>query len=135
MEFSGFSLCVTTMMMILGLRSDNALGGFVESKGLGKLPKNGGGLGNNNGGNANNGGFTRNYITWDDMKVDTSMLHKGPENTRNDPSGNRIIVVDQSGKGDSFTVQGAVDMVPYYNKQRVKIYIRPGIYRYVHAFS
>lgn len=41
----------------------------------------------------------------------------------------RVIVVDQNGRGDSFTVQGAIDMVPNSNSQRVKIYILPGIYR------
>ena len=33
-------------------------------------------------------------------------------------------------KGDSTTVQGAVDMVPQNNTERVKIYIYPGIYRF-----
>ncbi|KAK4484763.1 hypothetical protein RD792_007357 [Penstemon davidsonii] len=40
----------------------------------------------------------------------------------------KVIVVDKSGRGDSVTVQGAVDMVPEQNTQRVKIQILPGIY-------
>ncbi|KAL0310951.1 UNVERIFIED_CONTAM: Pectinesterase QRT1 [Sesamum angustifolium] len=55
-----------------------------------------------------------NYITWDDLKVDSSS--------------NGVIVVDKSGGGDSDTVQGAVDMVPENNAQRVKIHILPGVY-------
>ena len=47
--------------------------------------------------------------------------------------GGRIIVVDQTGNGDSTTVQGAVDMVPQNNTERVKIYIYPGIYRFAMA--
>ncbi|KAK4484765.1 hypothetical protein RD792_007359 [Penstemon davidsonii] len=39
-----------------------------------------------------------------------------------------VIVVDKNGRGDSVTVQGAVDMVPEQNTQRVKIQILPGIY-------
>ncbi|KAF7831337.1 pectinesterase QRT1-like [Senna tora] len=35
----------------------------------------------------------------------------------------------QQGNGHSTTVQGAVDMVPIQNRDRVKIYIFPGIYR------
>lgn len=42
---------------------------------------------------------------------------------------NRVIVVDQNGRGDSITVQGAVDQVPSHNLQRVIIYIHPGTYR------
>ncbi|KAL0301077.1 UNVERIFIED_CONTAM: Pectinesterase QRT1 [Sesamum radiatum] len=55
-----------------------------------------------------------NYITWDDLKVDSLS--------------NGVIVVDKSGGGDSDTVQGAVDMVPENNAQRVKIHILPGVY-------
>jgi len=64
-----------------------------------------------------------NVITWDDFTVD----EKGTTSN----VGGRVIVVDQSGNGDSTTVQGAVDMVPLNNTQRVKIYIYPGIYRFV----
>ncbi|KAL9316736.1 hypothetical protein ACSQ67_017737 [Phaseolus vulgaris] len=63
----------------------------------------------------------RNVITWDDFMVEE-------EGTTSNVGG-RVIVVDQSGNGDSTTVQGAVDMVPQNNTQRVKIYIYPGIYR------
>ena len=61
--------------------------------------------------------YGKNFISWNDMKVDE---HE---------SG--VIVVDKNGGGDSVTVQGAIDMVPENNKQRVKIYILPGIYRFV----
>ncbi|XP_052206858.1 pectinesterase QRT1 [Diospyros lotus] len=67
------------------------------------------------------------FISWDDLKVD---VERGELEVR-DWGGNRsrVIVVDQSGKGDSVTVQGAVDMVPLHNSERVKIFILPGIYR------
>ena len=70
--------------------------------------------------------FAENYISWDDMKVDE---HEAGLNTRYEYKGRRIIVVDKNGWGDSHTVQGAVDMVPEHNTERVKIYIHPGIYR------
>lgn len=65
-------------------------------------------------------------ITWEDMKVD---LKKQRQDLKDGYNTSRVIVVDQSGKGDSVTVQGAVDMVPMYNSDRLKIYILPGIYR------
>ncbi|XP_019456029.1 PREDICTED: pectinesterase QRT1-like [Lupinus angustifolius] len=68
-------------------------------------------------------GGGRNYISWDDLKVDEQRLALKTNNEI------RVIVVDQYGKGHSKTVQGAVNMVPDYNTQRVKIYIYPGIYR------
>ncbi|XP_060673415.1 pectinesterase QRT1-like [Ziziphus jujuba] len=40
-----------------------------------------------------------------------------------------VIVVDTNGGGNFSTVQGAIDMVPEHNTQRVKIYILPGTYR------
>ncbi|PIA30788.1 hypothetical protein AQUCO_05400116v1 [Aquilegia coerulea] len=40
-----------------------------------------------------------------------------------------IIIVAKDGGGHSKTVQGAVNMVPDHNTQRVKILIYPGIYR------
>ncbi|KAI3719801.1 hypothetical protein L6452_20706 [Arctium lappa] len=46
-----------------------------------------------------------------------------------DENGSRVIVVDESGKGHSLTVQGAIDMVPFNNSIMFKIYILPGIYR------
>ncbi|CAL5402673.1 unnamed protein product [Camellia sinensis] len=70
--------------------------------------------------------YTMNYITWEDMKVN---LQKERLDLNEEQNRSRLIVVDQNGKGDSFTIQGAVDMVPLLNSQRVKIYIHPGIYR------
>ncbi|KAI8008233.1 Pectinesterase QRT1 [Camellia lanceoleosa] len=70
--------------------------------------------------------YTMNYITWEDMKVD---LQKERLDLNEEQNRSRVIVVDQNGKGDSVTVQGAVDMVPLLNSQRVKVYIHPGIYR------
>lgn len=65
------------------------------------------------------------YITWDDLTLETDeslLTTPGQYNSR-------IIVVDGNGWGDSLTVQAAVDMVPEHNTQRVKIEIRPGVYR------
>ena len=42
----------------------------------------------------------------------------------------RVIVVDQSGRGNSRTVQGAIDMVKLDNKWRIQIIIKPGVYRF-----
>ncbi|KAM1754858.1 hypothetical protein ACFX12_007262 [Malus domestica] len=71
--------------------------------------------------------YARNYISWDDLEVDD---HKLGLNTREEHvNGSRIIVVDKNGGGNCLTVQGAVDMVPEQNTERVKIYILPGIYR------
>ncbi|CAL5405855.1 unnamed protein product [Camellia sinensis] len=70
--------------------------------------------------------YTMNYITWEDMKVD---LQKEGLDLNEEQNRSQVIVVDQNGKGDSVTVQGAVDMVPLLNSQRVKVYIHPGIYR------
>ncbi|GMP52189.1 hypothetical protein CsSME_00018103 [Camellia sinensis var. sinensis] len=67
-----------------------------------------------------------NVITWDDMRVDLTKEKMGLREERNR---SRVIVVDWNGSGDSVTVQGAVDMVPLHNSERVKIYILPGIYR------
>ncbi|CAL5341615.1 unnamed protein product [Camellia sinensis] len=69
--------------------------------------------------------YTMNYITWEDMKVD---LQKERLDLTEEQNRSRVIVVDQNGKGDSVTIQGAVDIVPLLNSQRVKIYIHPGIY-------
>ncbi|EYU27427.1 hypothetical protein ABFS82_13G159400 [Erythranthe guttata] len=76
-----------------------------------------------------NGSTNYNYITWNDFKVD---YH---DHGRLLPVGDSvnldkvIIVVDKNGSGDSFTVQGAVDMVREHNAHRVKIHILPGVYR------
>ncbi|KAL5548612.1 hypothetical protein UlMin_003843 [Ulmus minor] len=67
------------------------------------------------------------YISWDDLKVDDHGV--GLANGDEFRNGSRVFVVDKNGRGHSPTVQEAVDMVPEYNTQRVKIYILPGIYR------
>lgn len=66
------------------------------------------------------GGIKKHLITWKDFEVEDFLDWGDP-----------IIVVRQDGLGDSTTVQGAVDMVPIDNHRRVKIYIYPGIFRYV----
>ncbi|KAK7299938.1 hypothetical protein RJT34_10768 [Clitoria ternatea] len=63
------------------------------------------------------------YISWEDLQVDEQRLALKYNN------GVGVIIVDQNGKGHSKTVQGAVDLVPVNNRQRVKIFIYPGIYR------
>lgn len=70
----------------------------------------------------------KDYISWDDLKVNE---HKDLRSNSGDEynEGGRVVVVDKNGGGNSRTVQGAVDMVPQHNTQRVKIYILPGIYR------
>ncbi|KGN44235.2 pectinesterase QRT1 [Cucumis sativus] len=67
-------------------------------------------------------------ISWDDLRVDVWRRQR-MSSSEGLGNGTRIIVVDKNCSGDSTTVQGAVDMVPHNNKQRVKIYILPGIYR------
>ncbi|XP_047337244.1 pectinesterase QRT1-like [Impatiens glandulifera] len=72
------------------------------------------------------------FISWDDMKVfDTSNERSELKENRSYRSSSisRVIVVDKTGRGDSLTVQGAIDMVPHNNSQRIKIHILPGIYR------
>ncbi|KAL0353520.1 UNVERIFIED_CONTAM: Pectinesterase QRT1 [Sesamum angustifolium] len=69
-------------------------------------------------------GDGRNYITWNDLNVDD---HRSP--LRESGYQKRVIVVDVNGRGDSVTVQGAVDMVPENNTERVKIHVLPGVYR------
>ncbi|KAK6154471.1 hypothetical protein DH2020_008719 [Rehmannia glutinosa] len=64
---------------------------------------------------------TKDYITWDDLTVGTNGF-RVRDNVK------KVIVVDQNGGGDSETVQGAVDMVPVNNADRVKIHILPGVY-------
>ncbi|KAL4184785.1 hypothetical protein AMTRI_Chr10g227250 [Amborella trichopoda] len=67
------------------------------------------------------------YISWDDLslgggsdELEVGKREKGRE---------RVIVVAQDGSGDSRTVQGAIDLVPRGNYQRVKIFIKQGFYR------
>ncbi|KAF8095284.1 hypothetical protein N665_0338s0037 [Sinapis alba] len=86
------------------------------------------------------GNELRRYISWEDFSVvenvrrERSLKHDNgviQENLAPSNAGNesRVIVVDKNGRGDSDTVQGAVDMVPQNNSQRVKIFILPGMYR------
>ncbi|PHT77362.1 Pectinesterase QRT1 [Capsicum annuum] len=66
------------------------------------------------------------YVTWDDIKVNSNALDLNEEGYI---KSQRVIVVDQNGNGDSVTVQGAIDTVPINNSDRIKIFIRPAIYR------
>lgn len=90
------------------------------------------------------GNELRNYISWEDLRVVedgrtegsfsvnnwvTTNANANANTNANATSVSRVIVVDKNGGGDSVTVQGAVDMVPDSNSQRVKIFILPGIYR------
>lgn len=77
------------------------------------------------------------FISWEDLRVDQPMagLNSRDEPRRVNRTTGRVIVVDKSGKGDSATVQGAIDMVPQNNTERVKILILPGIYRSGGALS
>lgn len=73
-------------------------------------------------------GYSRDFITWDDFRVreeedQYGKFDAGVTRKRD------VIVVAKDGSGDSVTVQGGVDMVPHGNKKRVKIVIRPGVYR------
>lgn len=72
------------------------------------------------------GGAVRNYISWEDLQVNEQRL--AVKSSHNQV---RVITVNQNGGGHSKTVQGAVNMVPDNNRQRVKIFIFPGIYRSV----
>ncbi|KAJ4815454.1 Pectinesterase [Rhynchospora pubera] len=65
------------------------------------------------------------YITWDDLSIEK---YSAVGNSK-DTGGSRVIVVSKDGHGDSMTVQGAINMVPNGNSQRVKILIYPGVYR------
>lgn len=68
-------------------------------------------------------------ITWADLRLNDE--HSASlENGGADRS--RLIVVSNDGRGDSLTVQGAIDLVPENNIQRVKIHIRPGVYRFLY---
>ncbi|ONK76239.1 uncharacterized protein A4U43_C03F25460 [Asparagus officinalis] len=67
------------------------------------------------------------FITWDDLSLDDWPGKSNFNDGLN--SRTRVISVSRDGKSDSTTVQGAVDMVPDGNTQRVKIFIHPGIYR------
>ncbi|KAL3637519.1 hypothetical protein CASFOL_018687 [Castilleja foliolosa] len=66
------------------------------------------------------------YITWNDLTLSSGSRFRLRDGGANDRK--RVIVVDKNGGGDSLTVQGAVDMVPENNADRVKIHILPGVY-------
>ncbi|OVA20154.1 Pectinesterase [Macleaya cordata] len=67
-----------------------------------------------------------NFITWHDLRVEH---YFGRLKLSDKDNSSRVIVVAKDGLGDSITVQGAIDLVPEFNTQRVKILILPGIYR------
>lgn len=69
----------------------------------------------------------RNLISWEDLSIEKYLGKSGS----NETDQGRVIVVSKDGKGDSKTVQGAVDLVPLWSKERVKIIILPGVYRSV----
>ncbi|CAN1135787.1 Pectinesterase QRT1 [Linum perenne] len=76
--------------------------------------------------------LVNNFISWEDTRLDGYEYgdhQQGKSYSEEYFRGSRVIVVDHNGGGDSVTVQGAVDMVPDFNNQRVKIHIRPGIYK------
>ncbi|CAH8337091.1 unnamed protein product [Eruca vesicaria subsp. sativa] len=79
----------------------------------------------------NKGSELRGYISWEDLTVAKNVVRGSQEYLTPSKAGDasRVIVVDKNGRRDSVTIQGAVDMVPHNNSQRVKIYIPPGIYR------
>ncbi|OQU90233.1 hypothetical protein SORBI_3002G370300 [Sorghum bicolor] len=77
------------------------------------------------------------FITWDDLSIPTAAAVQaggvGGGGVKAAARGGShdldTIVVSQDGTGHSRTVQGAVDMVPAGNRRRVKILVRPGVYR------
>ncbi|KAI3856238.1 hypothetical protein MKW92_001402 [Papaver armeniacum] len=74
----------------------------------------------------------KNFITWNDCTLnlmERSSFLNNSNGTRKNSMGLDVIVVAKDGTGDSETLQGAIDMVPVDNTRRVKIFIRPGIYR------
>jgi pectinesterase len=85
------------------------------------------------------------FITWDDLSIPGAAAVAAPRGVSDGAAGGRggvkarararhdleTIVVSQDGTGHSRTVQGAVDMVPAGNPRRVKILVRPGVYRCV----
>ena len=86
------------------------------------------------------GGGADGFITWDDLSIPGSAAAvAGPRGVSDGRGGVKsrarhdleTIVVSQDGTGHSRTVQGAVDMVPAGNRRRVKILVRPGVYRCV----
>ncbi|CAA7062688.1 unnamed protein product [Microthlaspi erraticum] len=87
------------------------------------------------------GSELKNYISWEDLRLvedvgtersfSTDWVNQKSNFGASNANANskRVIVVDKRGRGDSVTVQGAVDMVPDSNSHRVKIFILPGFYR------
>ncbi|KAL5196593.1 hypothetical protein ABZP36_000105 [Zizania latifolia] len=71
------------------------------------------------------------FITWDDLSIPAGASQRSTWDDKAAGGGEQrtTIVVSPDGTGHSRTVQGAVDMVPDGNKRRVKILIRPGVYR------
>ncbi|KAI3848729.1 hypothetical protein MKW98_012440 [Papaver atlanticum] len=67
-----------------------------------------------------------NFITWEDIRVEN---YFGRMRITDRDNSSRVIMVAKDGSGDSYTVQGAIDLIPDFNNQRVKIWILPGIYR------
>ncbi|KAK8460799.1 hypothetical protein SEVIR_2G394800v4 [Setaria viridis] len=86
------------------------------------------------------GGAADGFITWDDLSIPAAAV-AAPGGVSEGAMGGggavkararhdlETIVVSQDGTGHSRTVQGAVDMVPAGNRRRVKILVRPGVYR------
>lgn len=75
-------------------------------------------------------GYSEDFITWDDFSVRQEEDQYGKFDAGVTQK-KGVIVVAKDGTGDSVTVQGGVDMVPHENKERVKIVIRPGVYRFL----
>jgi pectinesterase len=82
------------------------------------------------------------FITWEDLTMPalaavprgTPVVEAGVKSSasalrRGGMVALSTIVVSQDGTGHSRTVQGAVDMVPAGNTRRVKILVKPGVYR------
>ncbi|XP_008653335.1 pectinesterase QRT1 isoform X2 [Zea mays] len=71
------------------------------------------------------------FITWDDLSTPSAAAVQGGVKAASGGGARELdtIVVAQDGTGHSRTVQGAVDMVPAGNSRRVKILVRPGVYR------
>ncbi|XP_074572137.1 pectinesterase QRT1-like [Curcuma longa] len=68
----------------------------------------------------------RRYISWADLNVRNHSRYYSDAKYR---ISGRVIWVSKDGSGDSKTVQGAVDMVPDGNNNRVRILVSPGVYR------
>lgn len=72
-----------------------------------------------------------NFITWEDIRIEN---YFGRMRITDRDNSSRVIMVAKDGSGDSYTVQGAIDLIPDFNNQRVKIWILPGIYRFVFVY-